>query len=62
MSNDEIIEIKSQEIRRLHRVCRLKDSCIQEAITELISIQNRVSNSVSADLTIVINQLKDTIG
>jgi hypothetical protein len=62
MAPEELIEFKSREIQRLHKVCRLKDACIQEAINGLISIQYRVSNSVSDDINMVINQLKDTIG
>jgi len=38
MTDEKLIEVKTDEIRRLHRVCRTKDEAIKKAIDCLNSL------------------------
>lgn len=43
MSDDQIIEAKSKEIKRLHRVCQAKDQAIKKAVDFLDSFSLLIS-------------------
>lgn len=50
MTTDEIIEAKSNEIRRLHKACNAKDKVIQKAIDYLNDREKQVLPITAAEL------------
>jgi hypothetical protein len=63
MSNEQIIEAKSNEIRRLHSVCRTKDEAIKKAITFLDSFSLLISGKeIESNRENLITELKEYLG
>ena len=57
-------ESMREEIKRLHKVCRIKDAILQDAINALsLVIDQRVmSTNDTKTLTLIVKELKKTIG
>jgi hypothetical protein len=63
MTDDEIIEAKSKEIRRLHNVCKEKDKAIQKAINLLDELQGySMSIKMREQIFNCSNELKEYLG
>lgn len=63
MDNDEIIQAKSKEIRRLHSVCQTKDEAIKKAIGFLDSFSLLVSGEeMESQRELLIAELNDYLG
>ena len=63
MTKDELIQRKSDEIKRLHKVCMGKDGMIQYAISCLETCFLNTTNSlVRSQITDTVEALKNTIG
>jgi hypothetical protein len=63
MSDDEIIEEKSKEITRLHKICQAKDQVVREALKTLLDLQNQeTSPYIKVGLFQITQQLFGVIG
>lgn len=63
MGNDELIQRKSEEINRLHKVCRGKDMQIKKAINCLeLCFMNTENTLLRSEITNVVEDIKNSIG
>jgi hypothetical protein len=62
MTDNEIINAKSQEIKRLRSVCETKDYMIQLAIDELMKVKYDRANESDFPNIEIIDKLKNAIG
>jgi hypothetical protein len=61
MNDEQIIEAKTNEIRRLHKVCLAKDEMIRKSITEFERLFSLRGDYSDIDL-LLISELKDSLG
>lgn len=68
LNDSEIIEAKSREIKRLHGVCRIKDSYIENLVMHLKNLivkvdeNNSLSREYREQLNALISESEDVIG
>jgi hypothetical protein len=49
MTNETIIEVKSQEIKRLHKVCQTKDELLNLAVNNIRLYRHLFANKMSEE-------------
>lgn len=63
MTKDELIQRKSEEIKRLHKVCMGKDMQIKRAISCLeLCFINTDNSLLRSEITTLVESLNNTIG
>jgi hypothetical protein len=62
MTDKEIYQAQSAEIRRLHRVCQTKDAAIQKAIKAFEELKHSFHCNKWEFADNMINELKDNLG
>jgi len=60
--DDKIIEAKSNEIRRLHNVCRTKDVALKNAIEMIEKLSESTTNELRNDALASIHNLREYLG
>lgn len=62
MTDEEVINAKSQEIKRLQNVCHAKDNVIQKAINHLKEIKIYYPPSREEENIFLVNELEKFLG